>query len=409
MNKILISKMYSGEFIEKELGHECINFVKADNGRHYVFVNSHGVVAVEHYEHTVSAILLVKRIDKYTVSILAKVTPKVLDEDMLEFLRCKDREQQKTKIKKYIADNGIAYAGVSLNDMFDDKDAECSFSPISYEAEQMYLPKNELYLTKDKTHKDKENYIYFSEGTIESISSHWFYCEKDETADAFSAITKYLNDEKLWEKFTPPALEVEDTPYFISILRKEYDEICYSNMFKHFFCIDRNVFKEFAKEILKIDISTDYTVEREKYNMDLLIQDNRNIIVIENKINSGVNGRNPDPGNKQNETTQFESQFEKYQEKAEEIAKEKGLNKENTHLFIFFPDHNKSDWSEFTSKKWEQIKYSQIHKFYEENKIDCKYFEEFLYALKLHKGESSDFKSEIMHIRLMNMLKERRR
>ena len=37
-------------------------------------------------------------------------------------------------------------------------------------------------------------------------------------------------------------------------------------------------------------MSMDFTVEREKEDIDLLIQDENNYIIIENKIKSGING-----------------------------------------------------------------------------------------------------------------------
>ena len=61
-------------------------------------------------------------------------------------------------------------------------------------------------------------------------------------------------------------------------------------MFAYFFDINREAFSRFAREVLHIEVQTDFTIEREKRNIDLLISDKNNAVVIENKIKSSING-----------------------------------------------------------------------------------------------------------------------
>ncbi|MBQ5777031.1 MAG: hypothetical protein IIW06_08615 [Bacteroidaceae bacterium] len=37
---IVINRMYVGDYLSENLGHEVINFFKADNGRHYIYLNA---------------------------------------------------------------------------------------------------------------------------------------------------------------------------------------------------------------------------------------------------------------------------------------------------------------------------------------------------------------------------------
>lgn len=50
INEILLNKMFEGKYLNSNIGHEVINFIKADNSKHYVYVNPYGDVKEnEHY------------------------------------------------------------------------------------------------------------------------------------------------------------------------------------------------------------------------------------------------------------------------------------------------------------------------------------------------------------------------
>ncbi|MGV2393009.1 UNVERIFIED_CONTAM: hypothetical protein O8I53_08605 [Campylobacter lari] len=44
---ILLSKLFTGSYLKNELGGECINFVKFDNNKRYLFIPPHGRVDIE--------------------------------------------------------------------------------------------------------------------------------------------------------------------------------------------------------------------------------------------------------------------------------------------------------------------------------------------------------------------------
>lgn len=37
VNEILLNKMFEGKYLNSNIGHEVINFIKADNSKHYVW------------------------------------------------------------------------------------------------------------------------------------------------------------------------------------------------------------------------------------------------------------------------------------------------------------------------------------------------------------------------------------
>lgn len=379
--------MYAGGFLKNEIGHEAINLFKSDNGKHYIFIGAHGVVGKKHKKNTLSAILLVKRINKTTVEIEAKVYPKTIDEKMAEFLFCDDLETQRKLVAEYIRENKISYAGLSLNEVFNDDWTAFSFSPISFEVSAIYKPKTPLYLTKTPNLKD-ERHIYLSDGAVSSRSLHWFYIENSkESKTAFAIVKEIVKREDLWESFEPSALAFEEEADFMSIIRQETNELAYSNMLQFFFRANKSVFHRFAKEVLHAEITGNYSVEREKNNIDLLITDTKNIIVIENKIEAKLENH----------------QLQKYAETAKKMSGGRKIG-----LFVLSPDYNDIGLKEVMGgKEYAELKYSQLYAFFsrKENNIQSKYFADFLYSLKIHSETLSDRNLAMMRQRITRLIK----
>ena len=45
---IVLNRMYVGDYLDSNLGHEVINLFKADNNQHYIYLNATGNFAKEH-------------------------------------------------------------------------------------------------------------------------------------------------------------------------------------------------------------------------------------------------------------------------------------------------------------------------------------------------------------------------
>jgi hypothetical protein len=46
-NFIVLNRMYVGDYLSANLGHEVINMYTADNGRHYIYLNAYGSFAAK--------------------------------------------------------------------------------------------------------------------------------------------------------------------------------------------------------------------------------------------------------------------------------------------------------------------------------------------------------------------------
>ena len=105
MKEILLNRMYVGEWLIKNIGHEVINLFKADNDKNYIYVTKSGTLDKKHKE--IETVLLVQGVSANTVEIIAKA-------EVVESIWNMPDEE---RIKKQ---NEIKYGGVSLNEILPD-------------------------------------------------------------------------------------------------------------------------------------------------------------------------------------------------------------------------------------------------------------------------------------------------
>jgi hypothetical protein len=233
-----------------------------------------------------------------------------------------------------------------------------------------------------------------------------YYSETD--VAAYNVLKDIINNEELWESTNTTQkvdLSVADTDEhynYLKLIRKEYDEVIFSNLFKHYFTVNEKVFVSFCKEVLNgIELDDSYSIDREtEDNIDLLIQDDGNVIVIENKVKSGINGIKHDLY-----SDEIQSQLCKYYEYAQSIAADRKIS-----CFIFAPDYKYFDLSGYKSGDYYKIvEYSKIYKFFNEHKEDFnsdKYFSDFLNALYKHSLKVDNELYDEMYRRFIQRINE---
>lgn len=380
MKEILLNRMYVGEWLIKNIGHEVINLFKADNDKNYIYVTKSGTLDKKHKE--IETVLLVQGVSANTVEIIAKA-------EVVESIWNMPDEE---RIKKQ---NEIKYGGVSLNEILPD-------IKVTFEVKNVLYPEKKTYITIDKKFKPanaNEEIIELpnSQNAIKRLSGQslrLFFPEPEngDKSEAYKILDNLINDKDKWEtenrtqkisvqeyQEKSKNLEVNDFN-FLKLIKKENDELSYSNMFQYFLSKDKELFKKFMSEILKVETQGDYSIDREVENIDLLIKDENNIIVIENKIKSGINGIRHDIY-----SDKIQSQLAEYYKYAVEKAKDKEVK-----CFIFSPDYNQLDLQGYDkSENYTIINYSKLFEFFYNNKIDDKYYNDFLSALKIHTFKSN--------------------
>ncbi|MBR2372151.1 MAG: PD-(D/E)XK nuclease family protein, partial [Clostridia bacterium] len=277
---------------------------------------------------------------------------------------------------------------------------------ITFKTNTILKPLKPIYITDKKDNEKNEN-TYYLEGKNFSTQSPKMYCE--EGTPPYTILNEIIKKDELWEKenstekINPTQFEKDENDNFFKIIRKEYDEVIFSNLFSHYFLQNAEVFVQFCREVLHIDIDKNYIIERESQkNIDLLVQDDKNVIVIENKIKSGINGVRHDIY-----SGEIQSQLFKYYEYASDLAKE---NNRNVKCFIFSPNYNKLDISKYKAgNHYCIIKYSEIYNFFIKyaNNFD-RYFNDFLKALYKHTLDVNNELFEEMRRRFSKKILEKK-
>ncbi len=395
--QILINTLFAGSYLSerKNIGHEFINLFRDDDGENYLYVTPGGTVDAKKY--SVKSILFAEHVEgKTTVEILAKA------EDLVTVDTSPDE---------------IKYAGASLRKIFEDNIYHGEVNPgvyYTYKSNKIRLPKKGtrimVTINEDFQPDDPSVRLIRLHSTIKAVNPQggrkYFFQAED--PKAYLELQELLDNDEYWESENTTEKIISDdstrrvAPTSLEIIRKEDDELVFSNLLAYYFQYNRAIFQKFAKEVLGVaDFAPRFEIVRESNdNIDLWVEDEKHILVIENKIKSGLNGLKDDNY----------SQLNKYQEYTEEqIADpENESYQKDSHYYIFTPDYNQIDTSKYHLKKpYRTINYSTIYNFFCHNAIDFideKYFPDFLKGLKNHTMSISELNFSIMRSRFLEKI-----
>ena len=381
--EILLNMMYTGSYLDAgNIGHEIINLFKSDNGENYIYVLPWGTMHPTH-NNKIESILLVRRCNATKIEILAKATG-------LTQIAGKEISQ-----RTYIKENNITYGNVQLDKIFQGNADEADVTLISFRAENVRKVKEPLFV--DVNDLKEKNFNFPRQSPKRYVSS-------TEHKNAYNHLNTIINDDSKWqEKNTTQKIDVkkyaDKKQTLMEIISKEYDELSYSNLLAYFFQTYPSYFQKFAKNVLKIDdFEPQFIVNREEKNIDLLIKDKSHVIVIENKIRSGINGI------QENCTTQngINSQLNKYYKIVQETYSKKACS-----FFVLTPNYNTIDLSKYDGgEHYSSITYSDLYTFFEKNPVKDGYYQEFLSALKIHAATTDNRREEEMYYRFAKAISD---
>lgn len=398
MGEILINQLFAGAYLQEgtNIGHEVINLFRNDNDDNYLFITPSGVVN----GHNVESVLFVQNIKgNKTMEVVMKA-------DGLH-------ETSGDEIKE------IFYSGANIVDIFKKNLYHGGLDSISidimatYRADKVVFPKKDkrIIITVDPTYEaeDGRSVIVLMDPDKSKIVGQNMrtYLSKKTYPMAYDVIENLLKDGDMWEennttqKLTPDGSYVGSNISFLEIIRKENDELIMSNLLAHYFNYNHKMFVKFAEEVLGVsDFGTAFEIVREsKKNIDLWIQDEHQIIVIENKIKSGLNGKTDDGKN----------QLNKYYEYTESEKKKTGVEK--TNYFLFVPNYNDIVlYDPIIRDKYKIVYYSEIYDFFRKcaaEYLNDKYFPDFLCGLKNQTMSFSELRFSIMRSRFLEKINQR--
>ena len=343
---IVLNRMYVGDYLASNLGHEVINLYQADNGGNYIYLNSTGDFVKAH-QGQVSHMLFVKYygIGEVEVIGMAEGLHDVYDAsrkfaNKYEGINEEVFADQQRFVKH---EGGISYGGVSIFDIFGEAGQQSVF--ITYKADKVYIPREgkRLFI---RFHSDKpvaypmheasdvvvtlggyqqakaslKQYIY-PEGTYSGDLTKQNVAEKRE--DYLKIRTLLIDDSSLWEESNNKVDEEELSKVserkvsLFDICQIQNDENKFSNALAYFML--RPEYRRLWRDCFSGNgtaITESYTIAREeaskiedtkvnptKYpsggRIDLMVRTSNSLVVIENKIKSDINSVEEDGEGKQ--------------------------------------------------------------------------------------------------------------
>lgn len=425
---ILLNRMYVGEFLNENIGFESINLVKADDGKNYIYVTPYGTMDIDKYKK-VKTILFVRKYAPGTYQIIAKAENLRLAEEIEDYINNKNnygdiRQLQQTKIEK------IKFSSVSYKDIFENNRTKTKSNNKINGAFYTYTGKvtmaNKILIIS------KTDFVYDSKKLFRS--SLKMFIDKQSTPNAYNKLEEYIEDhnKENWKDETQKIKvkrKLKNNSNFISILGKEDDELSFSNLFAYIFRTYKELFFHFYIDILSnsknfkneqlykyFDFSQIFKVEREINNIDIKLTDDKgNVIVIENKIKSNINGvnlKNEDHFHK------IESQLSKYYNIVKNETETKNVK---ASFFIFYPEYHEvlknSLPAYLDADKYVLVSYKNIYgyykKWFDDNKKNLStlprfYFDQFLNSLKKHTESVDNQLEEELKLKFNNRIFELR-
>lgn len=454
---IILNRMYVGDYLDENLGHEAINLIKPDNNEKYcIYVNDLGDVNENFYKGNkkVSCILLTRKVAikgiSNTVEIIAKA-------ENLELIAANEMSKVKAgkkdiKLRKYHGINlkaveNISYSGAYLKDIYSNNKWNERAIYATYLAEKIKQPKQSIYLIQEDTKNidDVEKFlkqmggISFRIKEYPSATSLKTYIDEKINNASYKILRKIIDDKNnmYWlEGLKPYDLKnIEFREYnTIDIIKKTEDEIIYSNLLTYIFKSKPDICCKFFNKYLGVNLSENFEIIRESEgNIDILIKDNDNtLIVIENKIKSDINGGRHDINGKlvtnqlskyihyingeiwndENKTyvvnQKLKDKYSKYECKKFILLSPK-YNKFDINLINKNIENFENEQNNIVTDKYQNLFYSDIYDFYYDNKNEMEFvphFKEFMCAIYRHKFDTYNIKEQKMFERFAERIEE---
>lgn len=341
----------------------------------------------------------------------------------------------------YIIEHNVRYGGIRVNELFNNNASDRYGFAIylTYKAKSVIIPDTPFYIANDKAlnsiiENSKTIQIYRSKLATTSLATHFEEKTSNENNSIKSDYT-ILNDNynvsgTEAKKFTCMD-DSNDDFTFLSLIKKEYDELSFSNMFAYYFKKNNNILNGILSKSekysninvsrpflqTKVEINNPNTsqkegtengtnkndqtkrITREEKNIDILIDDvqSSTVIVIENKIKSELNGRHS--------TDSILNQLDKYYDYTE---KEYASYKNKVYLLLV-PNYSRITEDSLVSekqKKFDIIHYKDLYDILKENNIEDKYYDDFVNAVKFHSNDIDNHFEDIMKRKMQKLINE---
>ena len=194
-NVIVLDRMFSGSYLEENIGHEIINLYQSDNGENYIYLSPDGNFDAK-YKDRIAYVILTQ--DNGTNQ------DKVVG---LAEIDCDVYQHGDTILKQinYIVKHNVKYGGTYAHIPFMANKSQQDII-IDFKAKVLKQPTKEIiidYSAKRNTINNKGVLVVSVGGLLKkSRKSLKQYVEPSEENHnpAYDVLAKFINDDKLWKK-----------------------------------------------------------------------------------------------------------------------------------------------------------------------------------------------------------------
>lgn len=411
---IILNRMYDGKYLQKNLGHEVINLFTSDQNEHYIYLNSDGKVPQNAEKNIIyDKMLLVKRHCEGIIEVIGKAV------GLKEFCQNVNNQNDVDEVLN------ITYGNARITDIFSGELYQDFL--ITYQAKAVYEPEERMFIFLPSTRKqsrgedvqkqhikleqellrEKGYKISVLNNAVQALRSQRQYIAdtNDSTDDYHQLMNTFFNSNEGWvevgERHKIDTQKVimsnKHRISLFDICEIYDDEICFSNALAYFMNENtyRSLWVAFFKQELNIDLNVNYKIKREERakvedkeythttggNIDLCIRDEKNLIIIENKIKSGINTIKRDQEN--------QTQLNRYLNYATWLTQsDRNDSGKKVTAIILVPNYNRPNISIEMEQHWHVKTYEDVYNFLAANRSVFKHdinFVGFFEAIKRHK------------------------
>lgn len=313
---ILLNKPFLGGWLNAKghIGHEIIDFLQTDDGEYYVYNNHIGSCPNDIWIEGTTG-LKRSREEKYVGKYLVLTSEKRGDDfDILYVIELAEKlhrygaptknkillRKNQAEVKKIIRERNIKYNGKYLDEIYTDDDSLLvtfkgakiykAIKPIVFLETEHNFQRNRGYLYNDREPEDYNRMLK----TIEAAIENGKLLDKGQIPDG-----------DILQEFTPRSVskdqigQLNANTTFINLIQQEDNEQIFTNilynileqgeLLKHF-CERFRGDKNFSSEEAFIVLRETKVVDG---RMDVCAESENQRVIIENKINSGLNGVRP--------------------------------------------------------------------------------------------------------------------
>lgn len=379
---IILNHMFTGNYLNENIGHEVINLFSPDEGQQCVYLCDDGKFTRD--DIFVEYVVQVRRPDKtaHTLEIIN------IASGLRKFEIGKDEEP--------------CYGGKLISKIFANNKSQQDVC-VTFLTEDIVKPKSKAYILGNESHQSDNRHEIFLKGYHPSRKMREYIIEeggpdgtikKDSWYYELKQYIEYLLRGGDGEPLPKINLTCDTSVSFAEIYGVLRRELSYSDAFKYHIEKRPDWFLEFCR-LQGYTCANDEQVQcvlREWRHIDLLIKCDKHWFVVENKIHSGLNGIDG-------------SQLSVYKARVEKYIADNEIGVVDVSYILLLPDHNNIELSDSDAKCWKIIRYSDVYNFLSDRACKCdKEQQDFLRAIEPH--AQSDFNSSVMHKRFVRAIKE---